>query len=336
MPSNKHAVIRFNVIDRCLTNTGRKWTKKDIKKEIESKLEEIDPKSNGISQRTLDSDFEFLKSEEGYSAPIVMYRENGNYYYKYDEIGFSINQSPLSIVDLTHIQTAMSVFQRFEGKPGFDWMRELNFRLKSHLEYDEDQSAVVGYESNEEYSGNIYIADMFNAIQNKTVLSLEYASFEGNKFEFDFHPHYLKQFNSRWFIFGFNQTNDSTEWNVPLDRIISSKQTDIDYVPSETDWELYFKDIVGVTKPINSEVEMVELLFAKRRAPYVITKPIHDSQRLPKVQNDGSVIISIKVIINKELISRILSFGDEVQVLAPLSLREELKGVSGNMNNHYQ
>ena len=62
MPTNKHAVIRFNVIDKCLRNTGRLWTFDDIKEAVENKLSEIDPTSSGISIKSLRNDFAFMRS----------------------------------------------------------------------------------------------------------------------------------------------------------------------------------------------------------------------------------------------------------------------------------
>ena len=51
-----------------------------------------------------------------------------------------------------------------------------------------------------------------------------------------------------------------------------------------------------------------------------ITKPLHLSQRIIS-EDDGYTKISINVKINKELISLLLSFGPDVEVIAPASLR---------------
>lgn len=40
----------------------------------------------------------------------------------------------------------------------------------------------------------------------------------------------------------------------------------------------YYQNIIGVTLYKDKPVEEIELLFEKKRAQYVITKPIHESQ----------------------------------------------------------
>ena len=34
------------------------------------------------------------------------------------------------------------------------------------------------------------------------------------------HPYYLKQYNNRWFLFGYNPEKRKSDWNLALDRII--------------------------------------------------------------------------------------------------------------------
>ena len=61
--------------------------------------------------------------------------------------------------------------------------------------------------------------------------------------------------------------------------------------------------------------------FSTNRFPYVVSKPIHGSQKTIS-PNEG--LISLDVIPNRELESIILSFGDDVEVLAPESLRRAI------------
>jgi predicted DNA-binding transcriptional regulator YafY len=65
-------------------------------------------------------------------------------------------------------------------------------------------------------------------------------------------------------------------------------------------------------------------LFTPEQAKYEISKPIHNTQRPPKILEDGRVLIRINVIPNFELTQKILSYGDRVEVLQPISLREEV------------
>lgn len=81
-------------------------------------------------------------------------------------------------------------------------------------------------------------------------------------------------------------------------------------------------NIVGVTINWDAEVENVKLQFSERRFPYVLTKPLHGSQT---IIDEEERIVQINVIPNKELESLILQFGDDVEILSPQSLRNQIK-----------
>ena len=75
------------------------------------------------------------------------------------------------------------------------------------------------------------------------------------------------------------------------------------------------------------------LQFSKRRFPYIVSKPIHGSQ---KTISPTEGLISLDVIPNRELESIILSFGDDVEVLAPLSLRDAIATKIKNSSTKYE
>ena len=90
----------------------------------------------------------------------------------------------------------------------------------------------------------------------------------------------------------------------------------------EPTYETYFDDIVGVTHDRkHPDVEHVVLKFAKERFPYVVSKPIHQSQQVVNAE-DGT--LSIDVRINRELEQNIFSFGQQVEVLSPEWFRNQI------------
>ena len=98
------------------------------------------------------------------------------------------------------------------------------------------------------------------------------------------------------------------------------------------DFEEYFDDIVGVTFPKTGKKEMVILRFAHERFPYVTSKPLHHSQ---KIVNRDECTISVEVIPNKELQQLLFSFGPDVEVLSPSSLREDIKAKIAELSTKY-
>jgi predicted DNA-binding transcriptional regulator YafY len=178
----------------------------------------------------------------------------------------------------------------------------------------------MSLESNIDYKGYNHITPIFNAIVNKTVLKIKYEPFDKEEYEVTFHPFFLKQYNNRWFVFGFNEFNNESQWNLALDRINGEVvKTNSKYKEDKTDWEEFFDDMIGVSKGKDDRPEEVKLIFNKEQAPYILTKPLHSSQKM-KVLEDGSLEIRINVIINFELEMRILSYAEKVKVIAPDNL----------------
>ena len=68
--------------------------------------------------------------------------------------------------------------------------------------------------------------------------------------------------------------------------------------------------------------------------PYVLTKPLHPSQREGATTPAGTEI-TLRVALNRELESLLLSFGADVEVLAPPALRESIRQVAGAVVARY-
>ena len=97
----------------------------------------------------------------------------------------------------------------------------------------------------------------------------------------------------------------------------------------------YFRDMIGVTRNADSTVEHVTFLASAKEAPYIRTKPFHQSQKELGTQDDGSVLFSIDVILNHELERDLLGYGEGITVLSPASLAKKLRErQEGSLNNY--
>lgn len=318
MITTKHQLIRYNRLDRCFQNYGREYTIDDLLELVNEAIIEYDPKSEGIQIRTLRKDISFMKSESGYNAPIEAIKgSNGSYFYRYTDKNFSINKRPLNDTEAEQLKNAVSILTRFEGSPEFEWVNQLGPLLNDKFGLKNQDKKVMSLESNIDYKGYDYITPLFNAIINKTVLKINYEPFGKEPYNIIFHPYFLKQYNNRWFVFGYNEFNQNPHWNLALDRINGNIETITEkYRNDDTDWQDFFDDIIGVSKDHKKEPEEIKLVFSKEQAPYIQTKPLHWSQK-SKILEDGTLEVRIKVIINYELETRILSFGEKVKVIEP-------------------
>lgn len=335
MATNKNAVLRYNTLDKCLSNFGRKYYFRDLLLKVNEALKYFDPNAPGIKTRQLREDIRFMKSDAGYSAPIVAIKEGKKAYYRYDEKKFSINNSPLNSTEAEQLRNAISVLQRFEGSPQFEWINEIGPMLTNQFGLSKTEKKIISYDSIIDYSGYNRIQPLFNAIVNKRVLKIHYESFKKEEYDLIFHPYYLKQYNNRWFVFGLNAEFKEPCWNLPLDRIVSLVEIDFEYIDTDIDWEDYFYDIIGVTKPKGQKVEEIELLFIEEQAKYVSTKPLHPSQR-SRFLDSGELQVKLKVVSNYELEVKILSFGEKVRIIHPIELRDRIRQRLYLANKIYQ
>ena len=332
MATNKHAIIRYQALDKCFSNIGRQYFIKDL---IEACNEALylytadqkysDPDNPGISRRQILDDIKFMESESGYQIPLDRFKggESGRgVYYRYADKNFTINNQPITDEEMKQLREMTSLLNRFKGLPQCEWMQELVTNLEDKFKIKGSTKSVISMESNAYVEGLKYLSTIFNAIVNKQVLHIVYSPFNKPDCEWDIHPYFIKQYNNRWFLLGLNN-KDNRISNIGLDRIKSLENSPIPYIEDDVivDIDEYFSDVVGVTIPANKDLVRIKLQFSPNRYPYIISKPLHGSMR--KIDNENR-IVAIDVIPNRELISLILSFGDDVEVLEPLCFREQI------------
>jgi predicted DNA-binding transcriptional regulator YafY len=129
----------------------------------------------------------------------------------------------------------------------------------------------------------------------------------------------LKVYLHRWFLVGHSPAHPGLSV-FALDRIDDCIPTSIRYVPTSVDFSTHFQHVIGPTVAPSRLPETVHLRFSRGRAPYVRTKPLHCSQRILS-NTPAGLELTLYLIPNPELITQLLSFGPDVEVLAPASVR---------------
>ena len=335
MATNKHAQIRYKVLDSCFRNTGRNYTFEDLMEACNDALANIDMKIGGISVRTLRDDIAFIESDAGWSADIERVSAGKKCYYRYSDPNFSINNQPLNQTELVKINSALEIISRFNGMPQFAWVNEIVTKINNGFEIQDDSSSIISFDSNQYLKGIEHLGNLFNAISSKKAIKMVYRPFKSeHDIDLVLHPYYLKQYNNRWFLFGLNDKYKSIS-NMALDRIVSFETITLKFIKNKLiNFNEYFEDIIGVTMPDNGTITKIELLFNNEEAPYVLTKPIHGSQK--KINHDeNGLLISIEVIPNYELEKLILGFGEKIKVIKPLKYRQEIfKRLNNNIKSY--
>lgn len=336
MSQNKNALIRYKTIDKCLQNRYRSWTLEDLMEAVSEALYEYEGRQNPVSKRTVQLDIQMMRSEKlGYNAPIVVYDKK---FYKYEDDDFTITDIPLTETDINVLTETVSMLKQFKDFSLFSDVSDILQRLEDKIYAEKSHTQpVIHLDKNEHLKGLHFLDELYQAIVKKVVIRITYKSFKSaEENSFLFHPYILKEFNNRWFLVGKKRGNAPIT-NLALDRIIS---IDYDfqtaYIEYEFDVEKYYKNVIGVTVNTGLQPRKIELWIDATNAPYVMTKPMHSTQRLIKTNEDGSIIIHLLIIENYEFERLILGFGNGIEVLQPESLRKRIKTILERSVQRYQ
>ena len=324
MAKTKNATVREIIIDRCLSDRHGRYSVRDLMAACNRRLEEekMEPVTSATTIR-----LDLNNMETHYGVHIKSQKVGRNIFYRYARRDESIFHMQLKENELQLLNQTMQLLSRFEGVPHFEWLEEINSRLSSQfLMNPANKKPVVAFDENPYVEGMRYYRAVYSAIIKKQVLEVKYQSFKRPEpFTYTIHPYFLKQYNNRWFMFGWYEEYDEIV-NVPLDRIVDMKHISREYRDNkDVDFSTFFKDVIGVSFPKGGEMTEVHLWVDKQQWPYIKSKPLHGSQHIIQENEDGSAEIAINVIPNFELESRILGQGMHMKVLSPESLKEKIK-----------
>lgn len=330
MATNKHALMRYKFLDKCFSNKWKKYFIEDLIEHCSAELTAYVGVLTKVSRRQLLDDITFMRSEAGYKAPILSMKEGKRVYYCYETADFSILKQPLNPSEQEQIQQVLETLGRIKGIPQLEWLNSVQTKLSSGLKLDEQSHPIISFEENEFLQGLEHLEPLYQHIINKHTLSIVYQGFKQVESSvYTIHPYHLKQYNNRWFLFGLNEELGQIQ-NLALDRIREISPLSLKaYREGTIDFDEYFYDIVGVSNPLDQETEQVILKFKENRLPYVLSKPIHGSQRY----KNGLVYLDLKI--NSELESLLLSFGCDVEVIEPVLLRESIGEIVVKLSQCY-
>ncbi|MDA9874411.1 WYL domain-containing protein [Flavobacteriaceae bacterium] len=343
MPQNKNFQKRITILDECFSSRTGQFTLDKLIETIASRLE------ISISRKTIQNDIKYVREtiENENSAnldfdefPVFIPKlfEGKKTVFKYSNPDLALGNQLLSKTDQEQLGETLAILSRYNNRQDFFWLDELFPRIKSAFNLvHEDYNGLISYQSNRDYSGQSWVGKIYNQLIRKKIVIIEYKGFkDAEAYLRRIHPYHLKQYNNRWFLFGWEESkNYSGITNLALDRIINISETIEDIIPNEVNWADYFDEMIGVSRPINKDTVEVKLRFSVKRLPYVITKPIHGaSQRLDRNDPEERTVI-LNLLPNYEMYQAILSFGDDVEIISPVEVRDTMKEITNKMNQLY-
>ena len=351
MPANKNAVVRYIILDRLLSDHHHYYTRSQLHDIVNDSLKGID-EALQVSKRTVEMDLRDMEDifQVELDESLIL---NGKKIIRYVDQTRSIFSKPLSEDEKTLLFEVLNTLGQFSGLDSFAWLDDLKTKLENRLsfggnEFDDEhvaqQRKVISFSSNEFLQNKEYLGWFFSAITNKKVVSIKYRKFDAESAqEIIVYPYMLKQYQDRWYLLCTPTCDKKLPYNphfianIPLDRIESySEVHNIPYVECQVEIDELFDDIVGVTYYWDKPVEHVLFAVHKSSANYIRTKPIHPFQA--ELSKDDQIemrkknpmlkdfsFFSLDCKLNYELSSLFRSYGSNLVVISPVSLREEMK-----------
>lgn len=339
MPKNKNALLRYRILDRCLRNRQRRYTLTDLRREISRELGAEDEEPLRVSRRTLQNDLATLRGGElGYHAPIEVVEQK---YYRYADPDFTIRALPVSAEELAQLTEAIDVLRQVSGFEHLATIDATLDRLRRRITAENGveksvETASLSLNSSSSAEGSEWLPELRELLRARQVVAVDYAAFGSPEKRYDLHPYLLKLYDDRWYLVGYHQLYRKM-MNLPLDRITGLTALGPErFIPNTFfDPETYYRDTIGVTVRPEVKPRLVEICLLSRLAPYVLSRPLHHSQRLKATLADGRVVITIFVRPNFELLQLLLRFSAESVVLSPGKLRNQVAGLLADSAERY-
>ena len=319
MPLNKSALLRYRIIDECLTNSMRKFPSKEFI------IEQIaDKTGKEISASMFDKDIKGMK--EMYSAPIAFDRNNKGYYYTQDD--FSIKEFPLTNEEIEALDFSTALLGLLKGTGMLaHYETAINkviegYRLSKAI--GKPESEILQVEEPLQSKDARWLEIVLKAILEKEVLSVTYRPFGKEAKVHEVSPYLLKEYRNRWYLIGHSNVHTKVVV-LALDRVENIKKSSSKFISDESfSANDFFKYSIGITQTQDLQPQEVVLSFTPVQAQFVLSQPWHQSQEVI-LESAEEIRIKLKVYLTNELTMLILSYGPEVKVIEPTELRDRIR-----------
>ncbi|MBE9598000.1 YafY family protein [Pedobacter sp. MC2016-24] len=327
MPQNRQQTARFKVINECLSRPGSYWTKQQLL----NKISEIDI---DIKDRSIEGDLHLMRhcQQLKYYAPIEYCKRNKGYHYT--DSDYSIDKLPLNQADIVALELAATTLKQYQYIPimkEFTAIIDKIIRVVNRAKQSDHESILdfIEFEKTPVALGLEHMDIIIDAIQKKKPLNLSYQSFSSDIPTLQIvHPYFLKEYRNRWYVIGLNESKKAIR-TYGFDRIKSvTFSTNSRYIPNTLiNTKEYLGNCVGVDLK-DGNVEIVRLLFTPNQGHYLKTQALHKSQMIIEDCPKNGLLLEYRLVVNYELTGIILSYGADVKVLAPKSLKDKILEIS--------
>lgn len=276
-----------------------------------------------ISKRTLNNDLRLLVEEEciSYDSKSRRYKITSMNSLRYCVLPKYANSFLQDLIALQHCE---SLWRLFGGKNFDAYVDAANQETTGA---GGKRRALIFWDDVLDYQNIDLIGTAYQLIKESKVIEFDYHPFDGEEKKVVLHAFFLKEYEGRWYICGMDEARQQVMSNFAIDRISNLGHRHNDKLkPMPKDWEDYYEGVIGMTVIKNLSEETIAFRVKNSRAQYVKTKPLHASQKSEKAKSrEGWEDFTITVRINYELVAKLLSFGEDLELLSPYHNVKEMQ-----------
>ncbi len=226
-------------------------------------------------------------------------------------------------IEYSKSQKGYFISQNENENMNFQRMMEA-FDMFNSLNLAQDLTPFIHLEKRRpQGTDNLY--GLLHAIKNRLQIKFTYQKFwEEESSQRLAEPYALKEFKNRWYIMA-KDSKDNNIKSFALDRLTNLEITNQPYqYPVNYSIEQSYRYCFGIISPNDEEPQDIILSFDPFQGKYIKTLPLHDTQQV-LVDNDEEMKIKLKLCLTHDLVMELLSFGDNMKVIEPKSLADQIK-----------
>ena len=233
--------------------------------------------------------------------------------------------------------------ERIEGNNLRSWLIS-SYATLNQIQADNKLEDRIIFE--EIPSGQTWLTCIADAMRRNHVLSITHQGFgKPEPSTFDIEPYFLKVVKRRWYVVArspYYSERNKEQGVKPsdvylvyaLDRISDIQDTGKTFkMKKDFDVHSYFEGCCGVITS-NESPQKIVLRAYNGFADYLRTLPLHESQR-EIGSDDESTLFEYHLKPTFDFYQLVLAQGDQVEVLEPEPVREEVRNFAQNMLDYY-
>lgn len=268
-------------------------------------------KDFNLTGRTLDRDFEHIRADFGLE---IAYSRAHNGYFIDEEKSVKV----ASFFKFLELVTLADIFSS---------------SLKDSLTILD----YVSFDDSKSFKGITHLKDILLAINQKRKLQFTHENFENNTFKpYIITPFLLKEYENRWFVIGAPDGLDDIR-TFGVDRLYDlsiGKRSTLNKKTYKSKLD-NFKHIVGIDFK-DGIPEPISILVNDLHIKYMASLPLHSSQVIHPKDVNGKHRVDFNLIPNYEFKMQLLKIGDDVVVLSPKTLKDNIKSLLSKTLKRYQ